>query len=146
MSSFSSPFPELLLLSTMSYSMEYWILHLWDSCPGYVSPSLLPILSLLARGRKGKRRPWHCVSIFQQQPKHWCFLQRFSHKHKAQHHTDCSKVGELHASHAWICVLWADGLWLMRCGLDCLSHRWANDHSLPAVNLLYLQWSQNYCG
>lgn len=56
-------------------------------------PILLPILSLLARGRKGERKPWHCPSTIHQQPKHWCYLQCFSHKHKTQHRTYCSKVG-----------------------------------------------------
>lgn len=111
-----------------------------DTCPGYVLFQPLAQLQLTCWGWGQEReiKSWHFASTVQQQPKCWCYQQRFNHKCKTWwgNLTPCIT-----------CLLWADGLCLTWCYPECLFHRWTDVLNLPCVNSSYLQRNQQvYCG
>lgn len=77
---FHPPFPELLLLSMMSYGIEYPFIQFGSAVLAMLLPSLLSIPSLPTggRGRVGKKKPWSCASAAQQLAKLWCVVNAFS--------------------------------------------------------------------
>ena len=70
------PFSLLLLLSVTSYGMGYPFGLLGSAVLSLSPPSLLPIPTLLAFGRRSglERQPWCCASTAWQKPKHWCVV------------------------------------------------------------------------